>query len=138
MSYTARVMNRQGLHQVTLRTGDRQHHIHIPPTADGLGSSANGGELLMLALATCYCNDLYREAANAELEILAVEVEVSGDFPAAGSPGENIRYRARVTTSSPEEQVRRLMEHTDGIAEVQQTVRRSTPVRLETLEIVQS
>jgi organic hydroperoxide reductase OsmC/OhrA len=131
-------MNRQGLHQVTLITGDHQHHIHIPPMADGLGSSANGGELLMLALATCYCNDIYREAAKSGLEISAVEVEVSGDFTAAGSPGENIRYRARVITNSPKDQVRRLMEHTDVIAEVQQTVRRQTAVRLESLEIVQS
>ena len=28
----------------------------------GRGSAVNGGEFLVLALATCYCNDLYREA----------------------------------------------------------------------------
>jgi len=34
--------------------------ITIEPKATGYGSSINGGELLLLALATCFCNDIYR------------------------------------------------------------------------------
>ncbi|MGE5248812.1 MAG: OsmC family peroxiredoxin, partial [Bacteroidota bacterium] len=62
MKISAQVINSKGRHQVNLRTNGDSHELTIPPRAGGFGSSANGGELLFLALATCYCNDIYREA----------------------------------------------------------------------------
>jgi uncharacterized OsmC-like protein len=56
----------------------------------------NGGELLFLALATCYCNDVYREAAKRGIQVDGVEVTVSGDFEAEGSPAQRVRYRAAI------------------------------------------
>lgn len=64
MNISARVQNGYGEHRTTLTTNGITHAIVIPPKASGFGSSANGGELLFLALATCYCNDIYREAAR--------------------------------------------------------------------------
>jgi uncharacterized OsmC-like protein len=107
----------------------------IPPKTDGRGSSVNGGELLFLALATCYCNDIYREAGSLGIEVEAVEVEVLGEFHAARQPTEGIRYRVKIASPSAEDEVRRLIEYTDGIAEIQQTVRRQTPVLLESFQI---
>ena len=76
MRISARVQNSQGQHQVSLATNDTVHSLSIPPKPTGFGSSANGGELLFLALATCYCNDIYREAAKRGIEVVGVEVEV--------------------------------------------------------------
>jgi uncharacterized OsmC-like protein len=42
--------------------------------------------LLFLALATCYCNDIFREAAKQGLKIDGVEVKVEGEFGAEGEP----------------------------------------------------
>ena len=64
MRVGAKVQNSEGQHQVMLRTNDNLHSLAIPPKPAGFGSSTNGGELLFLALATCYCNDIYREAAK--------------------------------------------------------------------------
>jgi organic hydroperoxide reductase OsmC/OhrA len=61
---SARVENSFGQHAATLTTNDHTHSIGIAPRTSGFGSSANGGELIFLALATCYCNDIYREAAR--------------------------------------------------------------------------
>jgi uncharacterized OsmC-like protein len=72
------------------------HSIHIPPKPSGYGSSANGAELLFLALATCYCNDIHREAAKRRIKVKQVEVEVQGDFSAEGEPAKNVTYRAKV------------------------------------------
>ena len=80
MRITARVENRPNHHHVTLTTNDQSHTLDIPPKPTGYGSSANGGELLFLALATCYCNDIYREAAKRGLEVTSVAVTVEGDF----------------------------------------------------------
>lgn len=54
MKISARVQNSEGQHRVTLRTNENVHAIAIPPKPTGFGSSANGGELLFLAIATTF------------------------------------------------------------------------------------
>ena len=136
MKITAKVENSKDHHQVILQTNDNMHSIVIPPKSTGFGSSANGGELLFLALATCYCNDLYREAAKRNIKVERVEVQVDGDFDAEGEPAANVRYRAKVTAGASEEEIRELMELTDTVAEVQNTLRIETPVVLSETEVV--
>ncbi len=136
MKISAKVQNSAGQHQVTLRTNENVHSIVIPPKPTGLGSSANGGELLFLALATCYCNDIYREAAKRGLKVERVEVEVEGDFGAEGEPARNVTYQAKVTAQASEANIRELMSHTDRVAEIQNTLRVATPVTLSSIEVV--
>lgn len=136
MKISARVQNSEGQHQVTLSTNQNIHSIDIPPKPTGFGSTANGGELLFLALATCYCNDIYREAAKRGIKVERVEVEVDGDFGAEGEPARNVTYRASVTAQASEEQVRALMKHTDQVAEIQNTLRVGVPVTLSDLRIL--
>lgn len=130
MKFRAHISNTTGDHQVSLKVGDKEQTLPIAPKPAG-GSSVSGGELLFLALATCYCNDIYREAAARNIEVQSVEVEVEGDFEAAGMPASNIVYRAKVSANTSEEQIRELMLHTDSVAEIQNTLRVGTPVRLE-------
>jgi organic hydroperoxide reductase OsmC/OhrA len=136
MKITANIQNSEGQHQVTLTTNDRSHSIVIPPKSSGSGSSANGGELLFLALATCYCNDLYREAAKRNIEVEKVEVEVSGDFGEEGTGAKNVAYSAKVHARGTDDEIRALMQHTDSIAEIQNTLRAGTDVTLNKIEIV--
>ena len=136
MKITSQVDNSEGHHQITLRTNDNIHSITIPPRSTGFGSSANGGELLFLALASCYCNDIYREAAKRGIKVDRVEVDVEGDFAAEGEPGRNITYRARVTAHAPESDIRELMRHTDSVAEIQNTLRAANTVSLGAVEAV--
>ena len=58
MKFSARIQNDSGHHQVTLKIGEKEQTLPIAPKRTG-GSSVSGGELLFLALATCYCNDIY-------------------------------------------------------------------------------
>ena len=136
MKISARVQNSQGQHTVSLRTDDNEHSLTIPPKATGFGSSANGGELLFLALATCYCNDIYREAAKRGLKVERVEVEVDGEFGAEGESARNVSYQVRVTAQAGEAEIRELMQYTDRVAEIQNTLRVGTPVVLSNIEVV--
>jgi uncharacterized OsmC-like protein len=130
MKFSAFVQNNPNDHQVTLRVGDKEQSMLIAPKPTG-GSSVSGGELLFLALATCYCNDIYREAARRDIKVEFVEVEVTGDFEAEGKPASNIVYHAKIKANASNDQIRELMIHTDTIAEIQNTVRAGIPVRLE-------
>jgi uncharacterized OsmC-like protein len=136
MKISAQVQNSSGSHKVTLRTNDNQHSLDIPPKPTGFGSSANGGELLFLALATCYCNDLYREAAKRNIKVERVEVEVDGEFGGEGEHAKNITYRAKVVAQANEEEIRELMTFTDSVAEIQNTLRLAMPVTLSQVEVI--
>lgn len=91
---------------------------------------------MFLALATCYCNDIYREAAKRGLRVEQVEVEVEGNFGAEGEPAKNVTYRAKVTAQASEAEIRELMSHTDRVAEIQNTLRVETPVSFSGIEVV--
>jgi len=127
----AGVRNGEQRHEVSLETNGNVHDLKVAPKADGRGSSVNGGELLFLALATCYCNDLYREAARRGIAVNSVRVDVSGTFgDAPGSVADAISYDAAVEAEAPEAELLALMRHTDDVAEVQNTLRRGTRVTL--------
>jgi len=136
MKISACLENSKDNHQVTLQTNDNVHSIVIPPKPTGYGSSANGGELLFLALASCYCNDIYREAAKRNIKVERVEVEVNGDFGGEGDPALNVIYQAKVFADASEDEIREMMKFTDTVAEIQNTLRNGTNVVLTKIEAV--
>ena len=138
MKITARVENSKDNHQVTLQTNDNVHSIVIPPKSTGYGSSVNGGELLFLALASCYCNDVYREATKRNIQIDRIEVEVDGDFGAEGEPAKNVTYRAKVAAQASEQQIKDMLHFVDTVAEIQNTLRVATPVELSQIEVIKA
>lgn len=131
MKITATLGNREGQHEVVVATNGHERVLAIPPNPAGGGSAVNGGELLFAALATCYCNDLYREAAKRGIAMREVRVEVEGEFGAPGEPARNVVYRVTVDGDAPDEILDDLVRHTDTVAEVQNTLRNGVRVELQ-------
>lgn len=129
MRISAHVRNSADQHEVTLRTDSRVQGLPVPRRSSGPGSGVNGGELLFLALATCYCNDVYREAARRGLKVERVEVEVEGEA------ARNVTYRARIAARGSEAELRELLHHTDRVAEIQNTLRVGVPVTLAEVRV---
>ena len=138
MKIIAKVENSKDNHQVILQTNDNIHSIEISPKSTGYGSSANGGELLFLALASCYCNDIYREAAKRSIKVEKVEVNVEGDFGTEGEPAKNVVYHAKVFAQASQDEIREMMKFTDTVAEIQNTLRNGTTVVLSAVEAVKT
>jgi organic hydroperoxide reductase OsmC/OhrA len=130
MKITAKLKNHFNHHAVTVETDGIAQDITIPGKVAGYGSSINGGEMLCLALATCFCNDLYREAHRQALVIRRVMVEASAEFNAEGQPGYNFHYKAHVEGDATDEQIDALIRHTDSVSEIQNTLRRGSSVVL--------
>ena|SRR6202035_2700274 len=128
---SAVVRNARSHHEVVVSTAGAAQFVAVPPKLAGAGSAVNGGEFLMLAIATCYCNDLYREAARLGISIERVEVEAEGEFPGVGLAATNIRYKAKVTSSASAAAIAELLSQTDAVAEIHNTVRLGVPVILE-------
>lgn len=130
MQISASIKNSDQQHHIVVSTEGNEKVLAIPAKAEGYGSSVNGGEFLFLSLATCFCNDIYREAAKRKMEISLVEVKVSGEFGKEGEPGSNISYEAKVeSVNSSAEEIEALVEYVDGIAEIHNTLRKGVEVR---------
>ncbi len=129
MRMSAVVKNSGDAHEATVQTESLAKIVAIPGKPGG-GSSVNGGELLLLALATCYCNDLYREAARLGIAIDGVEVQVAAEFPGVGLAAKDICYRAQVSSTASAAAIADLLQQTDAVAEVHNTLRSATAVQL--------
>jgi uncharacterized OsmC-like protein len=127
---SAIVKSSHPIHEVVVRTGSATQSLAVAAKSAGKGSAVSGGEFLMLALATCYCNDLYREAERLRIPLESVEVEASARFPGVGLAATSIRYRASVSSSASASAIAELLRQTDAVAEVHNTVRAGVPVEL--------
>ena len=135
MKITARISNKPEGHEVVVSTDGNRKRLSIGAKGEGRGSSVNGGELLMAAIATCYCNDLFREAAKEGILVTAVEVEVEAEFGAPGDAATALRYRVKIAGSGDSAELVDLGWHTDTMAEVQNTIRGGVPVVLDKVSV---
>ncbi len=98
--------------------------------AGGRGLGFNGGQLLNLAVAGCVSNDLFREAARRGIRLDRVRVVAESDY--AGSPALStlIEYQIELSGDASEDALADLVAYVDEIAEIPNSIRRGTEVRL--------
>lgn len=129
MEISAHIRNRSNEHEVIVSTSGKAQPLAVRSKDRGQGSAINGGELLMAALATCYCNDLYREAERLGIEIAGCEVIATAHFDGIGLAAGALTYAAKVESQASAEQLERLLSETDRLAEVHNTLRAGCPVQ---------
>ncbi|WNM39694.1 OsmC family protein [Micromonospora halotolerans] len=109
--------------------------VDRPADGGGDGLGFNGGQLLYLAVAGCVSNDLFREARAAGITLHRVEVTVHGDFTGDPAVSTEVGYDVRVEGDAAEARLRDLVARVDAIAEIPNSLRRGTPVRLRHAEV---
>lgn len=125
------IKNSSGQNDITVSTSGNEKQIAIPSKPDGKGSSINGGELLFLSLATCFCNDIYREASKRNMHVESVDVSVSGEFGKEGEPVSNIAYQVKISAPDHDQkEIDDLICYVDMIAEIHNTVRQGVEIKL--------
>ncbi len=110
--------------------GHRTVTIDRAESAGGMGLGFNGGELLLLALGACYTNDVFREADKRKIRVRNVQVIVEGEWGGEPVRAQHVTFSARVEADADEAEIMDLIEHTDRVAEVHNSLRLGTPVRL--------
>jgi organic hydroperoxide reductase OsmC/OhrA len=104
--------------------------VDRPVDAGGRGLGFNGGQLLNLAVAGCVSNDLFREAARRGIQLDRVRVVADSDYggdPATSSP---IECTVEIAGDAPDAALADLVAYVDAIAEIPNSLRRGTDVRL--------
>jgi putative redox protein len=133
----------RSIHAYRSRKSERRRPGHItgyaepftlvvdrPTEGGGRGLGFNGGQLLYLAVAGCISNDLFREARAAGIELSSVRVKVSGDFVGEPAVSDEIQYEVEVAGNVPDDQLQALINQVDEIAEIPNSLRQGTRVRL--------
>jgi len=95
-----------------------------------MGLGFNGGELLLLAIGGCYCNDLFREAAKLGMVIKSVQVDVQADWGGDPVRAQNVTYSTRIEAEASVTAILALIEQTDRVAEIPNSLRYGTAVKL--------
>jgi putative redox protein len=104
--------------------------VDRPADGGGRGLGFNGGQLLYLAIGGCVSNDLFREAAARGIRLTTVRVVVHGDFSGEPAVSDPISYEVEVAGDVSSEQLEELVAHVDAIAEIPNSLRRGTEVKL--------
>ena len=119
-------------------SGPRTVTIDRPKESGGLGLGFNGGELLLLAIGGCYSNDVFREAAKRGIVVSDVRVNVSADW--AGDPvrAQNVCFRVEVQADATEAEISELIQHVDRVAEIPNSLRLGTEVKLASFKAIAS
>ncbi|QMU30385.1 OsmC family protein [Adhaeribacter radiodurans] len=132
MNISATIQNSNQANKVRVATNGLEKEMQIAGKPEGYGSSVNGGELLFLSLATCFCNDIYREATRRKMDIESVTVTISGEFGLEGEPASNITYQAQVLSiHHSSQEIAELIQQVDQVAEVHNTLRKGVSVTLK-------
>jgi uncharacterized OsmC-like protein len=86
--------------------------------------------LLLLAIGGCYNNDIFREAAKRDIRVKNVQITVNADW--AGEPvrAQNVSFSVMVEADASENEILDLIRHTDDVAEIPNSLRLRTEVRL--------
>lgn len=104
--------------------------VDRPVEGGGGGKGFNGGQLLHLAVAGCISNDLFREARTRGIALRRVVVTVDGDFAGSPAVSAGIGYEVHVEGDASEAQLAELVQYVDEIAEIPNSLRRGTAVRI--------
>src|SRR5579859_140815 len=88
--------------------GQRTLTIDRPEQAGGLGLGYSGGELLLLSIGACYCNDIFREAAKQGITVKSVQITVEADWGGEPIRAQNVTFSAKVEAEATEEDIRAL------------------------------
>jgi uncharacterized OsmC-like protein len=102
-----------------------------PWTPEGVTVEADftGGHLLHLAAAGCVLNDIYREAAAQGIEVKGVRVSAAGGFDTGTWKSTGISYSVDVSSDATADELARLLEVVDEVAEIPRAIRTGATVR---------
>jgi hypothetical protein len=111
---------------------DGEPAVHFPHrwTSDGVSVDADftGAHLLHLAVAGCVLNDTYREARALGIALDGVRVTASGGFEEGTWASTGINYSVEVDSPAAADEIGRLLDVVDAVAEIPLAVRAGATV----------
>ena len=93
---------------------------------------------MLLAIGGCYSNDVFREAAKRGIAVKNVQVTVKADWGGEPVRAQNVSFDVVVEADATEAEIADLIRHTDRVAEIPNSLRMGTDVKISGLRSVTS
>jgi uncharacterized OsmC-like protein len=108
---------------------------HVADRAEIRAEVLSGGHLLHLAVAGCFFNDILRAAATRGIAVTDLRVSADGGFEGDPLASTGIAYSIEIAGDAPEDDLRRLVADCEAAAAIPITLRRGTPVRVDSVSV---
>jgi len=116
--------------------GPRTVTVDRAREAGGYGLGFNGGELLPLAIGGCYSNDIFREAGKRGISVRNVQLTVRAHWSGEPVRAQNVSFDVVVGAAGTQENLPDLTQDTDRVAEISNSLRFGTEVKLAELKAI--
>ena len=93
--------------------------------------------MLFLAIGACYTNDIFREASKRGINVRSVQVDVEGGWGGDPVRAQNVIFSAEVEAEASEKEIMELIQQTNRVAEVHNSLRMGTQVTLTNAKALQ-
>ncbi|MGC9670082.1 OsmC family protein [Planosporangium sp. 12N6] len=112
---------------------DNSRAVRLPhqwtPEGVTVETDFTGAHLLHLAAAGCVLNDVYREAGELGIQIDGARVTASGGFDTQTWTSTGITYHVELRSPASTEELARLLDRVDEVAEIPRVIRAGAAVR---------
>jgi hypothetical protein len=136
MKLTVQISARHDAATATGWVNGRSLTVDRTRAAGRAGEGPNHNELLCLALAAGYTDELLEEAERRSIVVERARVTVEAETGHGGRTTRNLALAVRLETDEHEPAVMELIEHTDRVSEVLKVIRLGTPVRLADVQLL--
>ena len=134
MSFEVEFRNAYGQAAAIGSAGPYTLVVDRPADAGGPGLGLTEARGCICAIGGCISNDLFSEATAVGIRLTQVRVRVVGEFGGEPAVSGDVFYDVEVAGDASREQLDELVCGVDAIAEIPNSLRRGTPVKLRHVE----
>lgn len=117
-------------------SGPRTVTIDRAQGTGGYGWGFKGGELLLLAIGGGFSSDIFREAGQRGISLGKLQVAVRADWSGEPVRAQNVSFDVAVEADATQEDISDLIQHPDRVAEIPNSLRFGTAVKLAELKAI--
>ncbi len=116
--------------------GNQTITIGRPKGVGGDGFGYSGGQVLVLAVGTCFYNNLYYAADERGIKIISVELEVTSGWTEEPKVSSGIIISAQVEAEASPNEIEELIHHANRVSVVSNSVRQGATVAMGSIQAI--
>ncbi len=116
--------------------GNQTITIGRPEAVGGDGLGYSGSQVLVLAVGTCFYNNLYYAADERGIKLRSVELEVVSGWTEEPKVSSGIVVNAKVEAEASPAEIEELIHHANRVSTVSNSVRQGTAVSMGNIQTI--
>ncbi len=132
----AQIRTISGMQSAVGWAGNQTITIGRPEGVGGDGLGYKGGQVLVLAVGTCFYNNLYYAADERGIKIRNVEIEVTSEWTKEPKVSSGISVSVKVEAEADLAEIQELINYVDRVSTVSNSLRQGTTVSIGDVQAI--